>query len=1300
MTLDELSPTDHGLAVRWISTGAVRGPDLVSWLKDASAEALARRGGLAEWLSATGRLRETQGGGTVLTARPTTDRIAPSEVGPMPSGAGATVLHSVVQTHSDGTILDADPHAATAGSSNRAPGAAPRTVGRFEIQGLLGRGGMGVVYRAWDPQMQRPVAVKLLGAADRDDAEMIDRFLREAQTAGSLRHPGIVAIYETGTHEEAPYAAMELVDGQPLDEAVREGAWSLRDRVSLFRDLARAVAHAHAHRVIHRDLKPANVLVTPDRRPCVLDFGLARRMDAGRNLTATGQMMGTPGYMPPEQIEGDPARIGPHCDVFALGAMFYELLTGRAPIQGQTQMELITRTLAGRWPPPRRIEPGLPPDLETLCLKSLEPEIERRYPNAAALADDVDRWLAGESILARPPAAGDQALRFARKHKAAVAALLLLVSGAGGGLAWFRWRHADAVASALDGARRSRAEARASDARDGYRRVLDLEPAHEEAGTGAAWAEDRIRRAQEEAEQAKRDAAASREALRKSGLVGAVLARWGLLLEPLRRMEAAHHDPTIDAEERRRRAGPAWRRVERFMNQTPADPTAQSTMYALAGFARRLAGFEEEGLAWMAKARELDPDLPYGALVEAMVHFGRLVAEQDLPTVTYRVTGIEFEPAPPEPEPLRKVRAAMEERLAEVAKAAVWGGGLAEEFRTAAEGMRDMHGERYAQAAEAFTAVLGSGLQAFRSDLLFARARAFFLCKRFTEAVEDLEEVREARPESAEVWFQLAWFRSAIALEAAPKGGDARDVLRAAVVEYGEAVKRKPGWEWALRSRAMALQDLAKAEAGHGDDPRETLAAALRDFAAAATVSPREVLTHHNCGIARLALADARAARGEDARDTWRAAAEDFTRALECDPGYLFSYGSRGAVWKALGDFEDGHGEDPMPSYRRAIADFEEALGRDPGLVDIRHNRAIALHGLGEAEEARGADPRGTFHAAVAEFAEVLGRQPEHVPARNSLGITLLSLGSAEEAHAQDGRPLYAKAIEALGEALKRNPEYVLAYDARGVARRHLALAEAARGGDPRPGLEEAVRDHAEALRRNPAYAYAHHNLGQAWVALAEAAAARREDPREAYGKAIAGFDGALVQNPEGVVHHHSRGDALRALGEAEAALGGDAAVAYGAAVAAFSAALERAPRYVRAWNGRAVAHFRWAALREGKGDDPRAEYARAAEDFGEVDRLDPEGLGNLAYRGIACELLARAETARDGDAAPRFAEALADYEARLKTRPRDMMALARRVLLLRDTGRTAEARAACDAALREYPEDATLRTWREELGR
>ena len=274
---------------------------------------------------------------------------------------------------------------------------------RLELLEELGRGGMGVVHRARDIYLLRVVAVKRLLHGGSARAEDVARFHAEAASAARLGHPNIVAVFDFGSFEGQPYLVMPYVEGTTLARRLLDGPLPPMEAAGLLAPIASAVEHAHRAGVLHRDLKPSNILIDREGRPFVVDFGLAKRIDLGPDaaLTETGAILGTPSYMAPEQASSGRGEVGPSSDVYGLGAILYQMLTGRPPFQGSSPLETILLVLDQEPVPPRVLNPKADPDLEMVALKCLQKRPDLRYPSAAALGEDLDAYLAGRPVSAR-----------------------------------------------------------------------------------------------------------------------------------------------------------------------------------------------------------------------------------------------------------------------------------------------------------------------------------------------------------------------------------------------------------------------------------------------------------------------------------------------------------------------------------------------------------------------------------------------------------------------------------------------------------------------------------------------------------------------------------------------------------------------------------------------------------------------------------------------------------------------------------------------------------------------------------
>ncbi len=414
-------------------------------------------------------------GAAVLTAL---DAIGPPTAKSPERGAGRTAPAPRFDPAAGGT----EPNA---GSPEPAPGA---EIGPYRLIEEIGRGGMGVVYRAEHPALRRMVALKILLAGDQAPEEAVARFLREARAVAKLgHHPHIVPVHDVGSAGRLRYLAMHFVEGRPLDGLIAAGEVTPRRAAALARKIALGLQHAHDHGLLHRDVKPHNVLVTREGEPQITDFGLAKELagdaePADGVKTVEGALVGSPSYMPPEQAGEDGAEVDARSDVYGVGATLYHMLTGEPPFRGDSLINVIKKVLSDPPDPPRKRNPAVDRDLDSICLKCLEKERERRYESAGALADDLARWLDGRPVVAKPVGLGRRLGLWARRNRAfATAGLVAAVAVVAlGGLAtwsfWLRDRwEAQRVAeeAAAEAARVARVEAQVLEAWSGALAEID-----------------------------------------------------------------------------------------------------------------------------------------------------------------------------------------------------------------------------------------------------------------------------------------------------------------------------------------------------------------------------------------------------------------------------------------------------------------------------------------------------------------------------------------------------------------------------------------------------------------------------------------------------------------------------------------------------------------------------------------------------------------------------------------------------------------------------------------------------------
>src|SRR2546423_6041783 len=316
--------------------------------------------------------------------------------------------------------------------------------GDYELLNEIGRGDQGVVYRAHQKSLNRTVALKVIGLGPWTTETHLKRFRREAEAAASLEHPGIVPIHEVGERDGQCYYSMSFVEGGQVDEVFKHEPLSIRRAVELVAKVARTVHYAHEHGILHRDIKPGNILLDQHGEPHLTDFGLARLVEADSTVTGTLDVLGTPSYMAPEQAAGNNTEISRNTDVYGLGAVLYQLLTGHPPFAGGTTYETVKLLLETEPRPPRQLNPKVDRDLSTICLKCLDKDPQRRYSSALALAEDLEHWLEHEPIRAKPSGFFTHARKWVRRNPSTTVLVTLLLALAAG-LSVTIWNNKPAV---------------------------------------------------------------------------------------------------------------------------------------------------------------------------------------------------------------------------------------------------------------------------------------------------------------------------------------------------------------------------------------------------------------------------------------------------------------------------------------------------------------------------------------------------------------------------------------------------------------------------------------------------------------------------------------------------------------------------------------------------------------------------------------------------------------------------------------------------------------------------------------
>ncbi len=1026
-------------------------------------------------------------------------------------------------------------------SDPAAPSLGATTIGRYVVTGELGRGGMGVVLRARDPHLQRDVAIKMiLDERAGGDPLRHQRFVAEARAVARLRHPGIVTVHEVGTHEGRPFIVMDLLEGETLEEHLERASPPPRRVAEIVREVAAALHHAHRAGVVHRDVKPQNVLLDADGRPHLLDFGLARDLADDHHLTRTGQLVGTPAYVAPEQASGGRrGAAGPAADVWSAGAVLYRALVGRPPFQAGNILELIRKIFMEDPVPPRSIVASVPADLATVALRCLEKDPTRRYASAGDLADDLGRFLAGEPVLARPAGPARRAVRWVRAHRGlallGLVAVIAIVAG-GGFLAATRVavarrlaeERARVVTSARDAAdralavlRAAREEPLAADAGPGARR------AHHDAllarGLEAVEATATLRALALEDPAAK---AAAFEAAMALGEVALAAKQWSVAASAFGKAAALGIDDAV--------ARAALVRLAQARDRAAAE--VRDEVEGILAKARRgeldarVGSYDAALFALVRLADEQTVRLLSAALDEVTVELRRATREIYLGVAEpsdieqeqgwKRMRGLEpavdawlsLAPGEPLPQPHVRMLARAERRLvfrvqAGLAREATVPSPL--ELVAAAQtrhlagmlaGDRDAsspaaRGERISQLVKLCCDALGRigiadpAIDALgrylvvEADSVRAISAGLALCLLGGDRVQGIVAVtRDRFGLSSHFWERV---RRHVPAAPAPDGGaSAAEWLERGLAHLG---REEPGEALAALDRALAIDPDDPEAIGNRGLARFQMrdyAGAIVDFDRALEIYPRDATVHSNRAQAKLGLGDLAGALADSDRATSLA---------PHDP----------AAWNGAA------------IIRVQAGRIDEAISAATQAIRLDQRFARAWAGRASAHLAR-----GDIAAALADLEEAVRLEPDDAALRSSLG----------NVYGRQGR--YKEALAQLDRAIELEPGYPIAWCNRGSVRNQ--------AGDALGGIADL--EHGLALE--PALSIGWINLAEArwsasdvegsFAALARAEAidpnnfviyynrANKHEQRQDLARAFADLDRLIELHP--LLGHRARG--------------------------------------------------------------------------------------------------------------------------------------------------------------------------------
>jgi len=945
---------------------------------------------------------------------------------------------------------------------------------------------MGVVYRAHNPRLNRDVALKVLLAGEQASPAQRQRFLLEAQAAARLRHPHIVPVHDVGEEGGRLFLAMEFVEGMSLaDRLSQEGPLEPREAARLLAPVARALHAAHEALVLHRDVKPSNVLIDVNGRPLLADFGLAKVMDdEARGPTRSGQVLGTPAYMAPEQASG--RLVDWRTDVYGLGATLYEVLVGEPPFDGDTAIEVISRLVNEEVARPTRWRPGLDQDIETICLKCLEKDPAHRYPSAAELADDLERYLRGEPIEARRPGGGERLAKWVRRNPAlargAATGLALALLGVIGAAGWVQLERRAAAEREVEARADTRAALR-GEARAAAELALRLQAeAPADADTQTALGLEALQASQRWYLLADDDAAAAEACYRAATRLGeAALTseQWALAARSFAQAEGLGVDNAAAQAGRERveraRAAESERRAEEIRALLEAARREGATTPGLLDDAvfRLVRYAEPQTVALLCEALQAaTASLRAGQRLDAGEVTSAELACRALGRIGLRegAVGALVAYMEAERDELRAAWAGValirlgDEGGVDRAFAARrrWGanGNFAARLQRALTTDRVLE-----EAGGPVQAVTDAALQGTDVEPTSLR-----------DALRSLMESAERKSAAGDLRGALALYDRAVGVAPGNASGwlnrgKVRSDLgdhQGALADYQRAAQAEPGFALAWVNMGTALRDL--------DRPHEALEALTR-----AAQLEQSAVVHYNLALLRQQLGDLKGAladldltvkldpnlaRGWVVRATVRrslgdlsGALADTERALEVDPQSAMAWTARGAVRENHGDVQG------------ALDDYARSLELDPTRTDTWGNRArVRLN-------------QGDTAGAVEDFTRLIELAPDEAASWADRGLARMRLGDLDGAYADmtrclelypDAAPVWfnrgnVQRMRQLPElahqdytrAIEFAPEMADAWANRGLARRELGDARGA-AEDLRRTLELAP-DHPDA---------------------------------------------------------------------------------------------------------------------------------------------------------------------------------------------------------------------------------------------
>lgn len=908
--------------------------------------------------------------------------------------------------------------------------------GRYESLELLGQGGMATVYKAFDPSLGRHVALKFLR---RDEPGYLKRFLMEARLQARINHENICRVYEVGQVEDKPYIAMQYIEGKTLKDLAPK--LTLQEKAMILKQVADAVHEAHRMGLIHRDLKPVNILVerAPDGgwTPYVLDFGIARHAE-GSDMTATGLVLGTPWYMSPEQASGNSSSLDHRTDIYSLGATMYEVFSGELPFDAESAAAVLIKIMVQDPVPLQQRDPTIPADLQTIVMKCMEKEPARRYQSAKAVADELDRYIKGDPILARPTGIFSRTYKKVRKHRpvaitVAIGIVLIAILGTINLRARWKAQKQTEIARSL-GQQIAKME---SGLRSAY-----LQPLHD-----VRPHKQKVRSQMKEIEQQMQQLGESAQ-----GPGYYALGRGHLALG-----EYAQAKSNFE------------KALEKGNNTSDLAHALGMTMGAL--YRQQLQEAERIQNAEIRKSviekiqkEYRDPALQYLKQGEAPEYLGALIAfyekrwkdAERLADVAIREDSSLYEAK------LLKgnIHAAIANELHNAGKIQP----AIDEFEQSAKNLEDAiefarsDPGAHADLCDLRLQVIDVYAYQESGDLNPSMDRLIRDCDRALQVDPDQSKIHTKKAEA--FWLKGRWMMET--------GTDPVPTLIEGRKEAERAIKLDPKDGLAYKTAGVAYLVQAEYELNRGEDPRRTLAAAIQNFKRALQLNPNELAATNSLGNAYLLLGRYDAEHGADPLPHLHSAIENYNAAIRIEPQFSSVYSNMGIAYGMIAAHKMSRGEDPIPDFKQAIASLEQSNRLNPSSSLTHNSLGNRWAELGDYQMSAGKDPSEAYQKSISAFDKALRLDAGWFSPLLNRGVTYQSYGDYALNRGGDPTDAIRKAINDYEKAIELNPNYFGSYGSKALAYRTLGMFAIFTGKDPAEFHRAGLQSTEKALQANP----------------------------------------------------------------------------------------------------------------------------------------------------------------------------------------------------------------------------------------